>query len=407
MNKSQPKSFRILAVDDEQSILNLYQKVLCPEELFQKPKSEMEELEARLFKKNSSISSPPSFDIKLCHQGDKAVEVARKALEEERPFALAFIDVRLPPGPDGVWAAEHIRKLDPYIEIVIVTAYSDIDPKEIAQRIPPDDKLLYIQKPFHPQEIRQFASALSAKWYAERQLRNIYSELEIQVKQRTAELLATNEQLKYEITERRRAEEEFQHTLGKLRKAMDGVIHAMAFTVEVRDPYTSGHQRRVSDLARAIATEMGLTERQIDGIRFAGIIHDIGKISLPAEILSKPGQLTEIEFNMIKIHSQVGYEILRQIEFDWPIAQIVHQHHERVNGSGYPLGLSGEEILMEARTIGVADVVEAMASHRPYRPALGIEVALEEISRNKGILYDPQVVDACLKVFTEKRFSFK
>jgi putative nucleotidyltransferase with HDIG domain len=177
--------------------------------------------------------------------------------------------------------------------------------------------------------------------------------------------------------------------------------------VEVKDPYTAGHQRRVTDLARAIATEMGLKKNQIEGIRTAGVIHDIGKIIVPSEILTKPSQLTEAEFEIIKTHPKVGYDILRDKEFPWPIAQIVYQHHERMDGSGYPLGISGPEILMEARVLAVADVVEAMASHRPYRPALGLDKALEEISKGKGQLYDPEVVDACLKIFKEKRYELK
>lgn len=181
----------------------------------------------------------------------------------------------------------------------------------------------------------------------------------------------------------------------------------MASTVETGDPYIAGHQRRVADLARAIAKEMGLSAEPIDGIRVAGVIHDIGKISIPGEVLSKPGRLTEIEFGLIKAHPQVGYEILKAIDFPWPVAQIVLQHHERMDGSGYPSGLSSEEILLEARVLAVADVVEAISSHRPYRPALGMDKALEEISRHKGVLYDAGVVDACLKLFTERGFKFE
>lgn len=209
-----------------------------------------------------------------------------------------------------------------------------------------------------------------------------------------------------DITERKRAERELQRSLDKLRRAMGGIIQAMALTVETRDPYTAGHQRRVADLARAIATEMGLSEERIDGIRMAGVIHDLGKISVPAEILSKPGKLTDIEFGLIKNHPRVGYDILKAIDFPWPVAKIVLQHHERIDGSGYPLGLKGEEILMEARILAVADVVEAMASHRPYRPAFGITRALEEIIRYKGVLYDSDVVDACVKLFTVKGYNF-
>lgn len=407
MNKSHPESLRVLAVDDEEVMLNLYQDILCPETSHLESESGLETLEARLFGKDSSHYSTPSFQTEVCYQGDQAVEAVRRAVAEGRPFALAFIDIRMPPGPDGVWAAGQIRKQDPHIELVMVTGYSDIDPQDLAQRIPPRDKLLYIQKPFHPQEIRQFASALGAKWVAERELRTIHAALEIQVKERTAELAEMNEQLNQEIMVRRRAEKELQHTLGKLRKAMDGIIEAMALTVERRDPYTAGHQRRVTNLARAIATEMELRQEQIDGIRMAGVIHDIGKISIPAEILSKPGKLTETEFSLIKTHPVVGYDILKNIEFEWPVAQIVYQHHEKMDGSGYPLGLTGKDLLMESKILGVADVVEAMASHRPYRPGLGIDKALEEVSQKRDILYDPQVVDACLRVFKEKGFRLE
>lgn len=192
----------------------------------------------------------------------------------------------------------------------------------------------------------------------------------------------------------------------KLQKALSGTIKVVASTVEVRDPYTAGHQRRVATLARAIAADMGLTDHQIEGIFMAGVVHDLGKIYVPAEILSKPSRLNDIEFNLIRTHSQVGYDLLKTIDFPWPIAQIVHQHHERLNGSGYPQGLSSDQILIEAKIICVADVVEAMASHRPYRPARGVDVALEHITEEKGTLYEASVVDSCLKLFTENNFQF-
>jgi len=191
----------------------------------------------------------------------------------------------------------------------------------------------------------------------------------------------------------------------KLQKALDGIVRATALTVEMRDPYTAGHQKRVADLACAIAGECGLSEDQIEGIRMAGIIHDLGKISVPAEILSKPSRLTPNEFNLIKEHPEVGYDILKGLDFPWPIAKMVLQHHEKFDGSGYPQGLSGDEILVEARIITVADVVEAMASHRPYRPGKGIKKALAEIVKYKGIHYDPEIVDACIKIFKEKKFT--
>jgi len=182
---------------------------------------------------------------------------------------------------------------------------------------------------------------------------------------------------------------------------LGGTIEAMALTVETRDPYTAGHQRRVSDLARAIATEMDISENRVQGIRLAGVIHDIGKISVPGEILSKPGRISKHEFGIIKEHPTVGYNILKTVDFPWPIAQIVLQHHERFDGSGYPNGLSGEDILLEARIMAVADVVEAMASHRPYRASLGTDMALKEIAKNRGILYDAQVVEVCLRLFNK------
>ena len=217
--------------------------------------------------------------------------------------------------------------------------------------------------------------------------------LEETVKTRTSELI--------------RANEERMQNIDRLRKTLNSTIQALADTVEVRDPYTAGHQRRVSDLARAIATEMCLAAEQIDGIRITSVIHDIGKISVPAEILSKPTQLSNTEFNLIKQHSESGYGILKDIDFIWPVAQIVLQHHERINGSGYPRALKGEEILIEARILAVADVVEAMASHRPYRPGLGIDAALNEIEKNRGIFYDKTVADTCLILFREKGFKLE
>ena len=207
------------------------------------------------------------------------------------------------------------------------------------------------------------------------------------------------------ITARKRAEMELQKTLEILRKAFGVTIQVMVSAIEVRDPYTAGHQKRVADLARSIATEMGLNKDKIEGIRMAGSIHDIGKLAIPSEILAKPTKLTNIEFSLIKEHSQSGYEMLKNVESPWPLAQIVYQHHERMNGSGYPRKLKGEEIIIEARIMAVADVVEAMASHRPYRPGLGLETALEEIEKNKGIFYDNDVVDACLRLFREKGYQ--
>ncbi len=191
----------------------------------------------------------------------------------------------------------------------------------------------------------------------------------------------------------------------RLAAAMENAVVARARTLEMREPYTAGHQARVAKLATAIAEVMQLPPEQIEGIHLAGVVHDIGKIYIPAEILSKPGKLTDLEFNFIKAHPQRGYDILKEIEFPWPVAEMVLQHHERMNGSGYPHGLKMPDILLEARILAVADVVEAMSSYRPYRPALGIDAALEEIDKNRNTLYDSRVVDACLILFRERHYA--
>ncbi|RJQ30395.1 MAG: response regulator [Peptococcaceae bacterium] len=231
------------------------------------------------------------------------------------------------------------------------------------------------------------------------ELRGLNEQLEQRVAERTALLTG-------EIARREKVEEELRQSHGKLQSILEGMIQALVSVIEIGDPYTAGHQRRVAQLACAVAVEMNLSGEQLEGIRMAGLIHDIGKIIVPAQILNRPGRLSDLEMGIIKTHSQVSYDILKTIEFPWPVARVALQHHERMNGSGYPAGLSGDEILPEARIMAVADVVEAMSSHRPYRPALGIDKALEEISQNKGILYDSEVVDVCLKIFLEKDFKF-
>jgi len=209
------------------------------------------------------------------------------------------------------------------------------------------------------------------------------------------------------LTDIRRSEMELKKSFEKLQSAMSSTIDAISIIVESRDPYTAGHQRRVAQLAMAVAGELGLSEERIDLIRMGSLIHDIGKIYIPAEILTKPGRLNDIEFAMMKSHPTVGYKILNKVDFIPVIVDMVYQHHERMDGSGYPLGISGDKILLESRIIAVADTVEAMASHRPYRPALGVAVALEEIKKQRGSAFDAKVVDACLKLFEEQGFDFK
>ncbi len=208
-------------------------------------------------------------------------------------------------------------------------------------------------------------------------------------------------------TRHRQIEETLSQNLEKLRKTTEFIVDVIVMAVEAKDPYMAGHQKRVAELARAIAVEMGLSSEIVDGIRMAGLIHDLGKISVPAEILGKPSELNHVEYDLIKTHPENGYNMLKNIDFNRPVPLMVLQHHERTNGTGYPHGLKGEEIIPEARILGVADVVEAICVHRPYRPAYGIDRALKEIMEFRGILYDPQAVDACVGLFREKGFKFK
>lgn len=238
-------------------------------------------------------------------------------------------------------------------------------------------------------------------------LEKAYVGLEKRVHDRTRELAEINHELQVEVAEKKRIEIQLNDSFIRLKKAIEETINAFISAVEIRDPYTAGHQLRVAKLSCEIANEMNLNKMQLDAIRIAAILHDIGKIYIPNEILSKPSALTETEFNVVKNHPLAGYDILKTIDFQMPIAKIVYQHHEKLDGSGYPQGLIGNEIMLEARIVNVADVVDAMISQRPYRSSQGIEDALEEIRLNSGILYDQEVVDVCLYIFNEKGFQFE
>jgi putative nucleotidyltransferase with HDIG domain len=252
-----------------------------------------------------------------------------------------------------------------------------------------------------------FLTIVSKEMAAEDELKKHHDQLEEIVNERTVELTMLNDQLKQEIAERKLAEAKLQQGNAKLQKNLEEIVHAISLTAEKRDPYTAGHQKRTTELAMAIAREMGLSEYKVKGLQMAGLIHDMGKISIPAEILSKPGKLNEMELELVRRHPLSAYEILKKIDFPWPVDQIVMQHHEKINCSGYPQGLAGEEIILEARVLCVADVVESIDSHRPYRPGLGVDSALKEISKNRGILYDQNAVDACVKLFREKKFRYQ
>jgi putative two-component system response regulator len=309
------------------------------------------------------ISKCTGFDFFYC-------ESAREALQalEERAFDVVITDIKMP-DMNGLELTRIIKEKYDSGVIVITGYYEDFTYEQAIENGAND----FIEKPVRPTELII-------------RLKRILRERAISYKRQQAE---------------KGREDSFQ----SLRKALGATVQALAATAEIRDPYTAGHQRRVADLARTIAVEIGLRNDQIDGIRMAGTIHDIGKISVPAEILSKPTKLEDAEFVLIKRHARSGYDILKDIEFPWPIARIVMEHHERMDGSGYPHGLKGDGILLESRIIAVADVVEAIASHRPYRPALGIDVALSEIAKDKGTLYDRGVADACLKLFRDDGYK--
>jgi putative two-component system response regulator len=340
-------SQQILIVEDEENVLRLIDKEL------------------------RSVGYP-------CQLARNAQEA--RALMERQVFALIISDINLP-GESGLELVNYVAHQYPDTAIIMESGIDDQQTTEGALTI---GAYGYLIKPFDSNQLRiQVFNALRRR-KLEIENRRYLQNLEAKVRERTQALLAT---------------------VNHLQKSIIGTINLVASTVEIRDPYTAGHQRRVSDLAAEIANEMGLTLPQAEGIRLAGLVHDVGKIFIPAEILGRPGKITDIEFAIIKTHAQVGYQLLKPIDFPWPIALIVHQHHERMDGSGYPRGLSGEEIILEARVLAVADVVEAIASHRPYRPALGIDKALEEINAKAGILFDATVVEACILLFREKEFG--
>ncbi|MCP5007216.1 MAG: response regulator [Planctomycetes bacterium] len=326
--------------------------------------------EGSVLKTTEVLLEEEGYLVQLCSTGKDAIDRLDKEIN------AVVLDINMP-DISGLEVFEKLKAKNPYVPIIFHTGVATKREyrRDIRRQFKPH---AYVIKGNDPEQLLDtVASAVESYGNIRRNVRfseDLYKEL--------------------------------QQSSHKLRTNMEGTIHAMALTVEIRDPYTAGHQSRVSDLACVIAKEMNLSTELIEGIQMAGIIHDVGKIRIPAEILNKSGKLSDIELSMIRTHPQVGYEILKGIEFKWPIATIVHQHHEKINGSGYPLGLKGDETLIESKILCVADVVEAMTLHRPYRPALGVDKALDEIIKNKGILYDTKVVDACLSDFRREGFKF-
>jgi response regulator RpfG family c-di-GMP phosphodiesterase len=319
----------------------------------------------------TDILKAEGYEVRSAISGELALHAATV-----QPPELILLDISMP-GMSGFEVCQQLKKQPQTrdVPVIFVSAMSETLEKLKGFELGAVD---YVTKPYQREE-------LLARVHTHLELHRLRNRLEDMVEERTRSL---------------------KESEAKLRASLFDSVSAIAATVEMRDPYTAGHQRRVAEIAKAIAGELGLPEQQIESIYLASVVHDVGKVRIPAEILSKPGALTELEFSLIKQHSQAGYDILKEVAFPWPISQFVLQHHERMDGSGYPLGLKGDAILLEARIISVADVIEAMASHRPYRAGQGIEAALEEIGGKRGTLYDQAIVDAALRLFREKNFSF-
>lgn len=308
------------------------------------------------------------------------VEQAKNHLGHTR-FDVVVSDIIMP-GLKGTDLLKIVRQQETGAQVILVTGEPTIETASQAIR---EGAFDYLAKPVSARELRDTVDKA------------------VKIKQLHDEkILLAEENKRYQ----NHLEQLVEQRTAELKKALFGIVTAMSVTVEKRDPYTAGHQLRVAQLAKAIAAKLHLPKEQIDGVYLAGVIHDVGKISIPAEILVKPSKLTKDEFSIIKTHPEVGYEILKNIEFPWPIATVVLQHHERLDGSGYPQGLKEPAILSEAKILAVADVVEAMATHRPYRPALGIGPALEEVSRNSGLRYDKEIVEICHGLFYLDQYQF-
>ena len=309
-------------------------------------------------------------------------ENVQEAIQElhENDVDVVLSDIIMP-RESGINLLKYVREINPDIRVIMMTGEPTVDTAVEAIRLGAHD---YLTKPVYRDAlIRAVAHAMAFKQLIDEKRR-----LELQNQEQRENLERLVEERTY-----------------KLRQAMLNTAYATAAMLDLRDPYTAGHQRRVGSLARAIGKELSLPEDTTEGLHIAGCIHDIGKITVPFEILTKPTQLSPNEYAIIKEHPRKGYEVLMSYEMPWPIAEIVYHHHERLNGSGYPQGLTADQIGLETRIISVSDVVEAMSSHRPYRPSLGLESALTEISSNSKILYDPIVVDACLTLFNQKGYS--
>ena len=365
LSKNSKYKHSILIVDDEDSILNAFKRILADED----------------------------YDVHVANNGAEGLNKLRTA---RKPYSLIISDQRMPE-MNGVQFFAQAKDIFPDAVRILLTGYADSD--SIIEAINKGGVHLYFTKPWHEEEIllhiKQSLSKVEILAENKRlielikdknkELTELNKTLEKKAEEKTNDLLIQTEKLK--------------ESYKKSQMILDGIVRTLSKIIETRDPYTSGHEDQVAKIACKIAREMKLTEEQVSFIHIAATLHDIGKISVPSEILTKPSVLNNLEREIIKTHCKVANDVLVNIDFPYPVAEIIYQHHERMDGSGYPRGLKGEQIALEARIIGVADVIDAMASYRPYRAALGVEAAIEEIIKFKGITYDPVVVDACLKVY--------
>ncbi|MGD0169100.1 MAG: HD domain-containing phosphohydrolase [Smithella sp.] len=365
LSKDSQYKHSILIVDDEESILNSFQRILADED----------------------------YEVHTVNNGSEGLNKLRTA---QKPYSVIVSDQRMPE-MSGVQFFAQAKDIFPDAVRILLTGYADSD--AIIDAINKGGVHLYFTKPWREEEIllhiKQSLSKVEILAENKRlvelikiknqELVKLNKTLEKKANDRTNDLLAQTEKLK--------------DSYKKSQLILDGIVKTLSKIVETRDPYTSGHEDQVAKIACKIAKEMKLTEEQVSSIYISATLHDIGKISVPSEILTKPSVLTNLEREIIKTHCKVANDILANIEFPYPVAEIIYQHHERMDGSGYPRGLKGDDIALEARIIGVADVIDAMASYRPYRPALGVDAAIEEITKFKGVTYDPSVVDACLKIY--------
>lgn len=325
------------------------------------------------------------FMVRVASSGAQTLKTVAMRLPE-----LILLDIRMP-GMDGFEVCERLKQ-DPAtsaISIIFLSALSDIEDKARAFALGGAD---YITKPFQAEEVLMRVNNQIELSRSRRALQQAYEQMEQRAEAKSRELVTVREE-QFRITE-------------QLKNSLEQTINVIAMALEKRDPYTAGHQRNVAELSVALAEQIGFDSQAIEGLRLGAMIHDIGKIRVPAEILTRPGRLDEIEFGLIKTHPQIGYDIIKGIDFPWPVAEMVHQHHERLDGSGYPLGLKSNEIIYEAKIIAVADVIDAMSSHRPYRPAVGLAAAIREVENHKDVLYQREVVEAALRLYREGRMDW-